>query len=257
MSTRQLHVADPDSDGGNDHFPASRDGSRAAGRVHAGPGRTVFFGLLVLAILAGAAWALLGSSLLVVRHVEVTGNRLVTAAQVRQAARIRMGAPLASVNTAAAARGVEQLAPVLSATVRRSWPDAIVIIVRERTPVLAVATAGGYQLIDSHGITVRQVTRKPASMPLLSAPPAVLRGSPAVNAAAVVLRQLPPGLRNRLASVSAASASSVTLHLAGGITVLWGGAGDRAEKLAELGMVLRRHARYYDISDPNTAVTAG
>jgi cell division protein FtsQ len=257
VSTGQLHVADPDSDGGNDHFPATRDGSRAASRVQAGPGRTVFFGLLALAILAGGAWALLGSSLLVVRHVEVTGNRLVTAAQVRQAARIAAGAPLATVNTVTAARRVEQLAPVLSATVRRSWPDAIVIAVRERTPVLAVAAPGGYQLIDSHGVTVRQATRKPASMPLLSSPPAVLRGSRAVNAAAVVFRQLPRGLRRRIASVSAASASSVTLHLTGGITVLWGGAGDPAQKVAELGMLLRRHARFYDISDPNTAVTAG
>ena len=256
MSTRQLHAADPDSDSGNDQFPASRTGPAAVGRVKAGPGRTVFFGLLVLAILAGAAWALLGSSLLVVRHVEVTGNRLVTAAQVRHAARIRPGAPLATVNTAAAARRVERLAPVLSATVRRSWPDAIVITVRERTPVFAVAAAGGYQLIDSHGVTVRQATRRPASVPLLSAAPAVLRGNPAINAAAVVLRQLPRGLRNRITSVSAASASSVTLHLTGRTTVLWGGAGDPAEKLAELGMLLRRHARYYDISDPSTAVAA-
>jgi cell division protein FtsQ len=261
VSTQQLPTADPDSDGGNDEFRASRNGSGAAGRVrqhqHAGPGRTVFFGVLVVAILAGAGWALLGSSLLVVRHVEVTGNRLVTAAQVRQAARIEAGAPLAKVNTAAAARHVEQLAPVLSATVRRSWPDAIVITVHERTAVLAVAAAGGYQLIDSHGVTVRQATRKPASMPLLSAPPVVLRNSPAVNAAAVVLRQLPPALRKRIASVSAASAGSVTLHLTGGITVLWGGAGNPAQKLAELGMLLRKHVRYYDISDPSTAVTEG
>jgi cell division protein FtsQ len=253
VSTRQLRAADPDADGGNARVPASRNPQRAVGRVHAGP----VFGLLVLAILAGAAWALLGSSLLVVRHIEVTGNRLVTAAQVRQAAKIKTGAPLATVNTAAAARSVEQLAPVLSATVRRSWPDAIVITVRERTPVFAVAAAGGYQLIDSHGIAVRAATRKPAWMPLLSSPPAVLRGSPAVFAAAVVLRQLPRSLRERIASVSAASANSVTLHLAGGITVLWGAPADPAEKLAELGMLLRRHAHYYDVSDPSTAVTEG
>jgi len=217
----------------------------------------VFFGLLVLAILAGAGWALVGSSLLVVRHVEVTGNRLVTAAQVRQAARIRTGEPLASVDTAAAAQRVERLAPVLSATVRRSWPDAIVIAVRERTPVFAVTAAGGYRLIDSHGVTVRRATRKPASMPLLSSPPAVLRGNPAVSSAAAVFGELTPGLRKRITSVSAASAGSVTLHLTGGITVVWGGAGHPAQKLAELGMLLGRHARYYDISDPSTAVTAG
>ena len=253
MSTRQLPATDPDAQGGNAQFPAGSNPPRAVGRVHAGP----VFCVLGLTILAGAAWALLGSSLLVVRHVEVTGNRLVTAAQVRQAARIAAGAPLATVNTAAAARRVEQLAPVLSATVRRSWPDAVIISVRERTSVFAVAAAGGYQLIDSHGVTVRQATRKPASMPLLSSPPAVLRGSRAISAAAAVLRQLPLALRKRIVSVSAASASAVTLHLAGGTTVLWGGPGDLSQKLAELGLLLRRHARYYDISDPSTAVTEG
>jgi cell division protein FtsQ len=258
VSTRQLRTAGPEADGGNARFPASHSRPGAAGRETASrlPARRAFFGLLVLAILAGACWALLGSSLLVVRHVEVTGNRLVTAAQVRQAARIRTGAPLATVNTATATRRVEQLAPVLSATVRRSWPDTIIIMVRERTPVFAVAAAGGYQLIDSHGITVRSVSRKPASMPLLTSPPAVLRASAAVNAAAVVYGQLPRGLRERLKSVSAASASAVTLHLAGRITVLWGGDGNAAQKLAELAMLLRKHARYYDISDPSTVVTA-
>jgi cell division protein FtsQ len=264
VSTRQLHPADPDADGGNARFAASRslpvtaDRRAASGpRQLARPRRRVVFGLLASAILAGGAWALLGSSLLVVRHIEVTGNRLVTAAQVRRAALIKTGAPLATVNTGAAARRVERLAPVLSATVRRSWPDAIVVSVHERVPVFAVAAAGRYQLVDLHGITVRWVTHKPASLPLLSSPPAVLRGSAAVRAAAVVVRQLPSALRKRVTSVSAASAGSVTLHLTRRVTVLWGTAGNPAQKLAELGMLLRRHARYYDISDPGSAVTAG
>jgi cell division protein FtsQ len=263
VSTRQLRSAE-DSYNGNDGFAASRSLNRTAERAAAsgqhqlaGPRRSVLFGLLASAILAGGAWALLGSSLLVVRHIEVTGNRLVTAAQIRQAARIKTGAPLATVNTGAAARRLEQLAPVLSATVRRSWPDAIIITVHERTPVFAVAAAGRYQLVDPYGVTVRWVTRKPASLPLLSSPPAVLRGSAAVRAAAVVFRQLTPALRKRITSVSAASASSVTLHLTRRVTVLWGSAGNPAQKLAELGMLLRRHARYYDISDPSSAVTAG
>jgi cell division protein FtsQ len=264
VSTRQLRPPKEDVHGGNARFAASRSLPAAADRGAAsGPHqlawhrRRVAFGLLASAILAGGAWALLGSSLLVVRHIEVTGNRLVTAAQVRKAARIKAGAPLATVNTGAAARRVEQLAPVLSATVRRAWPDAIVISVRERTPVFAVAAAGRYQLVDLHGVTVRWVTRKPASLPLLSSPPAVLRGSPAVHAAAVVFSQLTSALRKRVTSVSAASAGSVTLHLTGRVTVLWGSAGNPAQKLAELGMLLRRHARYYDISDPASAVTAG
>ena len=221
------------------------------------PWRTTFLGVLVLAILAGAAWALLGSSLLVVRHVVVTGNRLVPAAQVRAAARIPTGQPLARVNTTAAARRVEQIAPVLSASVSRSWPDTIVVTVHERTPQLAVAAAGGYDLVDSHGVTVLRTARKPAGMPLLTAPPAVLRGSPAVRAAALVLGQLPGPLRQKVLSVSAASATAVTLHLGRGVTVLWGSPGQAIQKAEELNLLLRTRARFYDVSDPSTAVTQG
>jgi cell division protein FtsQ len=217
--------------------------------------RAAFFGVLILAILAGAAWALLGSSLLVVRHVKVTGNRLVPAGQVRSAAGIRAGQPLARVNTAAAAHRVERITAVLSATVSRSWPDTIVITVRERTPQLAVPAAGGYDLVDEYGVTVRWAAHKPAGMPVLSASPAVLRGNPGVRAAALVLQQLPDALRLRIKSVSAPSATAVTLHLAGGVTVLWGGVGRVAQKWAELELLSRTHAHFYDISDPSTAVT--
>ena len=243
--------------GAGDAGRAGAVAAAGAARRHVDPVRTAFFGVLIVAILAAVAWALLGSSLLVVRHVEVTGNRVVPAAQVRSAAGIRAGQPLARVNTAAAARRVDQIAAVLSATVSRSWPDAIVITVHERTPRLAVAASGGYDLVDEDGVTVRWAARKPAGMPLLTGPPAVLRGSPNVRAAAVVLRQLPRGLRAKVMSVSAASATAVTLHLGHGITVLWGGPGQAAQKSAELGLLLRRHARFYDVSDPSTAVTQG
>lgn len=258
MSTRQ--PPGPAAAVGGDGVTFARAGEAGpppASRRHA-PWRPVFFGAVVLAILAGASWALLGSSLLVVRHVAVTGNRLVTAAQVREAARIKPGTPLATVNGGAVAARVERLAPVLSAAVSRSWPDGIVITVRERTPVLAVAlTSGGYQLIDPFGVVVRSAARKPAGMALLSPAPAVLRGSAAIRAAAMVARQLPPRVRMRLRWVSAVSASAVTLHLAGRVTVLWGGVGRAAQKSAELTLLLRTHARYYDVSDPGTAVTRG
>jgi cell division protein FtsQ len=224
-------------------------------RRHADPWRAGLFGVLILAIVAGAAWALLGSSLLVVRHVDVSGNRLVTAAQVRSAARIPVGQPLVRVNTEGAARRVEQIAAVQSAAVSRSWPNTIVIRVVERTPALAVAVAGGYDLVDEYGVIVRWAARQPPGLPLLTAPPSVLRGSPQVHAAALVLRQLPRTLRAKVISVSAPSATAVTLHLARGVAVLWGSPGQAAQKSAELALLLRTHAHFYDVSDPSTVVT--
>jgi cell division protein FtsQ len=221
------------------------------------PWRTAFFGALILAILAGAGWALLGSSLLVVRNEKVTGNHLVSAAKVLAAADIRRGTPLATLNVAAVARRVEQIAQVLSVTVTRSWPDTIVIAVRERTPVLAVASAGRYALVDPSGVTVRWSRRKPAGMALLDAPLAQLHGSQGVRAAAAVLRQLPARLRSLVESVTAPSASDVTLRLRGGITVVWGGPAQTRVKAAELTVLMRTKARYFDVSDPATAVTQG
>jgi cell division protein FtsQ len=239
--------------------PPGRDQDYAVAPVATGrrarPLRAAVFAILILAILAGAAWALLGSSLLVVRHVQVTGNRLVPAAQVRAAAGVRVGRPLASVNTSAAANRVERIPAVLSATVSRSWPDTILITVHERTPQLAVAAAGGYDLVDQYGVTVRWLASKPAGLPLLTSPPTPVRGNSGVEAAALVLRQLPTALRTRVESVSAPSATAVTLQLTGGITVLWGAPGQVTQKWAELELLFKTHARAYDISDPRTAVT--
>jgi DNA-binding NarL/FixJ family response regulator len=47
----------------------------------------------------------------------------------------------------------------------------------------------------------------------------------------------------------------VILDAADGITVVWGGPGQAAQKAAVLSELLSTHARYYDVSDPNTAVT--
>jgi cell division protein FtsQ len=205
---------------------------------------------------AGAAWALLGSSLLVVRHVAVTGNRQVTAAQVRAAAGIRPGTPLARLDTAAAQRRVEHITQVLAARVRRSWPDGVTISVRERTAALAVARAGVFDLVDVDGMVLGTPASRPAGLPLLTSPPGKLRGSPAVRAAARVLAVLPGPIRHQVTSVTAATVG-VTLHLRGGITVRWGGTGRAVAKARELQALMRTGARMYDVSSPGEAVTGG
>jgi hypothetical protein len=49
----------------------------------------------------------------------------------------------------------------------------------------------------------------------------------------------------------------VTLDLRGGITVLWGGTDRPEPKAAELAILMRTRATYYDLSDPGSAVTGG
>jgi cell division protein FtsQ len=220
--------------------------------------RVAFCALALAGIMAGAAWVLLGSRLLAVRSVVVTGTRLVPQSEVLAVAGIRPGTPLIRVNPAQVAARVEAIRQVQSAQVTRSWPDRVVIAVRERTPALAVtAPDGGFDLVDPDGVIVLRTARRPPGLPLYLATVAVsaLRGDPDVVAAAAVLGELPARLRVWVASVTAPSPDQVTLRLASGITVLWGGTDHARAKAEELGLLLPAHASYYDLSAPETAVT--
>jgi cell division protein FtsQ len=70
-----------------------------------------------------------------------------------------------------------------------------------------------------------------------------------------VLAELPSSLRVTVLSVTVPNPDQVTLGLTGGVTVLWGGTGGAGAKSEELTILLRTHARYYDVSAPGTALT--
>jgi len=240
----------------------------ATGQRHT-PWRAAFFALAILGIVAGVGWALVGSRFLVVRSIQVTGTHLVPRADVLAAAAVPQGLPLIRVNTAAVAHRIERIRQIESARVSRAWPDALTISVRERTPVLAVPSGRGYQLIDRFGVPVLQAATRPKRMPRLTLQPgpagsagavvaiASLRDSPAVYAAAAVLRELPARLAARVTTVAAPSASDVTLTLADGVTIVWGGPDRPVAKAKELTVLMHTHARSYDVSAPETAMTGG
>jgi cell division protein FtsQ len=233
------------------------------------PWRAAFFALAGLGILAGVAWALLGSKLLVVRSVMVRGTHLVSAAQVIAAADVPLGTPLMRVDTTRVAQRVEGIRQVASASVAKDWPDHLVITVRERVPVVAVRMAGGgFDLVDPDGVIVRWSAARPGALPqfLTAVPGGALRGDPGLATTSAVLAELPSWLFKSVAEVSAAgtgvgtgaapgSGELVTLYLSGGKTVVWGGADRAAQKDRELTILMRNPGRYFDVSAPGTVVT--
>lgn len=252
--------AEPGAEPGAEPVPARRART---------PWRAAFFALAGLGIVAGVAWALLGSRLLVVRSVTVTGTHLVTQAQVTAAADVPLGTSLVSLDTGKIARRVEGIRQVASATVVKDWPDHLAITVRERVPVVAVRMAGGgYDLVDPTGVIVRWSKTKPARMPvyLTPLPGSQLRGDPGLATAAAVLAELSPALSAQVADVgvvqalsgpgvTAAEAYQVLLTLKDHKTVLWGGTDRAAAKNRELAILMRGSATYFDVSAPGTAVT--
>lgn len=227
-------------------------------RPRAGRWRALFFAIAVTGILAGVAWALLGSRFLIVRSIQVTGDHLVTRGEVVAVAQVPLGTPLIRVDTAAVARRIEGLRQVASATVSKDWPDRLQITVRERVPVVAVRMVdGGYDLLDPSGVIVRWSAARPAGLPAYTTAmsAAGLRGDPSLASVAAVLAQLPGSLARSVASVSAPAPDQVTLRLRNGVQIVWGSPGFARQKSEEITIMQRRGWRYMDVSARGTVVT--
>lgn len=192
---------------------------------------------------AAAAWVLLGSQLLAVEKVSISGTGRVSAAQVRSIADVTPGMPLARVDTASIADRLRALPPVASVSVSRQWPHELRISIVERVVVVAQKQGTGYVLLDDAGVHVATSATVPRGAVVL-----VSTSTPATTAALAVLHSLPQQLRGLLSSVQAASAEQVTLLLRDHRQVLWGGSTDGATKAAAVMVLLKMPGTFFDVS---------
>ncbi|HEV7935396.1 MAG TPA: FtsQ-type POTRA domain-containing protein [Actinomadura sp.] len=214
--------------------------------------------VLVVGVLATAAWVLLGSRLLVVRHVEVTGVKILPRDRVTAVARVPLGTPLVRLDTDLIRDRVQGLQEVESARVQRRWPATVRVTVRERVPLVVVERGHRYYQMDRDGVIVLTTTGRPRGLPLLDvANPGP--ADPATGAALKVRGGLPPRFAGRLAVIEATSPESVTLRFKAGMTVVWGAPERSAEKVrlidALLGTQAGRSARTVDVSSPEVVTT--
>ncbi|MBC6462891.1 FtsQ-type POTRA domain-containing protein [Actinomadura sp. HBU206391] len=214
--------------------------------------------LLVVGVLATAAWVLLGSRLLVVRHVQVTGVKILPRDRVVTTARVPLGTPMVRMDTDVVRDRVERLPEVESARVERRWPATVRIVVRERVPVVVVERARKYYEMDRYGVIVVTTSRRPSGLPaLVVANPSAT--DPATAAALKVRGDLPVRFARRLAQIEASSAESVTLRFKAGTTVVWGAAERSEEKVRLIDALLAtpegRAARTVDVSSPEVVTT--
>jgi cell division protein FtsQ len=209
---------------------------------------------------AGIAFLVVTSPVLDVDRIPVTGMHHVTAAQVRAASGVDTHDHLLFVNAGAAARGVEQLPWVESASVQRDFPGTLKIAITEYTPVAYVRGATGVVLVAANGhviaysptappggVEVRGVRRAPSVGELLSPP----------DAAGVVAR-LPGALAPRVVAVDV-SGGGLALVLASGGQIRLGNASDLDAKVASAQAVLAHLGAtafsYVDVSTPNRPVS--
>jgi len=222
--------------------------------------------LLGLVVLAGVAvWVVAFSTLLDARTVAVRGLTSasgLSAAEVRAAAQVPTGEPLARVDLdAVRARLVAGLPPVEDATVERSWPHEVRIAVTERTAVAVWRDGDVRRLVDDHGVAFRTADGVPATYPLieLRAQGAAARTrEPELRlAGAQVASALPETLARRVEVVEVRTVDAVVLRLGDGVTVMWGNADDSPAKAKVLQALLKQRADVYDVSVPAFPTTRG
>jgi cell division protein FtsQ len=204
--------------------------------------------LVLVGLVAGAGWLVFVSSVLAVERVEVAGVRTVPAQQIRKAAAVPVGEPLARVDVDAVRARVERVPVVSRAEIGRSWPHTVVVEVTERTPVAAVKTGGLYRLIDAEGVMFRSVAEPRDRLPVMT-----VGGHPqAAREAAAVVAMLPRDLARRVAEVEATTMDSIALQLRDGREVVWGSADSSALKAKVLSALIDRDASVYDVSVPGS-----
>jgi len=211
--------------------------------------RTGLVAALALVVTVAVLWLLFFSSVFAVSTVQVSGNSVLSAGQVRKAAAVPMGQPLASVDLGAVAARVRTLTPVQSVEVSRSWPHAVRIDIHERVPVAVVRRGGVLRGLAADGLLFRRFASRPAYLPLVRA--GRQTRTDALAEAAKVVRALPAGLAAKVAHVDARTIDDISLRLRNGRRVLWGSADRSADKAKVLAVLLQHKARLYDVTVPS------
>src|SRR5262249_33814654 len=122
-------------------------------------------GVILLAALAAAAWAVTHSSLLDVERIRVTGTQQATPRQVRLAARVKPGDALLFMDGGATGGRAEGVAWVARARAERRLGGEVDIPVPERRPVAWVRRAPArVALVDARGRVLADAAEPPPNL---------------------------------------------------------------------------------------------
>lgn len=235
--------------GGNEAAKAHRGGSD--------PWKVVFAVLLVVSLVCAVVWLLLGSRLLVVRDVAVTGTDRVASEEVVSAASVDTGTPLIRVDLDSGRERVERIDLVESATVTRGWPATLKVEVVERRPLLAVGVGQEYRLVDADGVRIEDSPTRPGTHPVVRVT-GEIEDNEGIRAAADIVEEAPDSLLARIQLIDAKDPERIRIELGDGSLVEWGDAKGTADKSDVLRVLIREHptreGRVYDVGTPDLAI---
>ncbi|MFQ5958205.1 MAG: cell division protein FtsQ/DivIB [Alphaproteobacteria bacterium] len=197
--------------------PAVRYGALALA-LTAGSGVWLWSSGRATAGLDGARLALIDASAavgLTVREVFVTGRERTPRAALLEALGVERGAPLVTVDPAAARGRLEALGWVREATVERRFPDTVFVRLSERAPLALWQRRGELFVVDRDGIVIDGAeARKFARLPII-----VGDDAPAHAVDLLTVMASEPVLRERVKAAIRVGGRRWNLRLDNGIDV--------------------------------------
>ncbi|MEJ7833510.1 MAG: FtsQ-type POTRA domain-containing protein [Nocardioides sp.] len=210
--------------------------------------------VLVVALVGGGIYTVYFSSALVAEVVEVDGVDVLTLEDVRAAAEVPLGEPLARVDLEAIELRVESLARVRAAEVTRRWPHDVLIAVEEREVVAVVSIGGRLRGLDRDGVIFGDYRRPPAGLPRVET--AIGTSPEALREASAVVTSLPSALVAAVDYIEVETVDQISLVLGDGRIVRWGSSEQSDVKARVLEGMLPLPGRILDVSVPGQPTTS-
>ncbi|MEN9740566.1 MAG: hypothetical protein RLZ72_832 [Actinomycetota bacterium] len=197
------------------------------------------------------------SPLMSLQKIVVSGNDYVKDKVIIGAVKDQLGTPLALVNYDSITSRLSSVIEVQSFSTEIRPPHTLVIRVVERTPIGALKSAKGWDIVDAAGVVIRSTKSKPKGVPELQ-----IAGVDAEGFAPIVktLLALPPALRSDVAAVGASTRDTVTFVLRGvEHEIRWGSDENSALKAVVLDRALAIAKKkggtfIIDVSAPDTLI---
>lgn len=197
------------------------------------------------------------SPLLSLQKIVVRGNEIVSDKVVAGAVKDQIGTPLALINFDSITSKLAGVVEIQSFATEIRPPHTLVIRVVERTPIGAVKTSKGWDVIDGVGVVIRSTTHLPKSVPEIQISGVDAEGfDPIVK----TLLALPSSLRADVAAITASTRDSVSFVLRGvSHQIRWGSDENSTLKAAVLDKALAIAKRkggtfVIDVSAPDTLI---
>jgi cell division protein FtsQ len=195
-------------------------------------------------ILLTAGFAVLGSSLFEVTHLEISGAQRISQADLDAAVKRVEHRPVLLIDTHSVEAQLERSPWVREARVTTDFPHSASIEIRERVPLATYQGPDGrFRIIDVEGRVVDLIQNQPVEFMLVVGPG--LNASPGTSAgdafthAAELVEALSPAVRSRTRSVNVSATGELSLAFDSGTTVVLGAPTELLDKLTRLEAYLK------------------